>query len=367
MDQGRFLIGVEEEYQLVDPESGALRGRAPELLRGAGPAKREFQRTMLEVATPICGSAREAATRLLERRQALAVQAAERGLAIAAAGLHPLGPYPAAQVSEGAHYRRTAARGGAVTRELHIFGLHVHVGVPSREAAIRAMCGAAPYIPYLLIPAASSPFHRGRDTEYQSFRLALRDMSPRVGLPLPVSSVAEYDRLERILAGGSADSSRNSPLAWDIRPSAHYPTLEFRFFDATPWPATIEFVVALARALTATFADRPVPQLSSTEIQLIRENRWRAARFGLETHFFRLDPVTGETRIAREGLLALVERLGPIAERLGDGASLGLVEEILSRGSVADALREAYVRSGSFPEVMRWLIDETCGGGGSRQ
>jgi carboxylate-amine ligase len=359
MDQGRFFIGVEEEYQLVDPESGALRGRAPEFLRGAVPAKAEFQRTMLEVDTPICATAREAVTRLLERRRVVASYAAERGLAIAAAGLHPVGPYPPAQVSEGAHFRRTAARGGAVARELHIFGLHVHIGVPSREAAVRAMCGVSPYIPYLLIPTASSPFHRGRDTDYQSYRLVLRDTSPRVGVPLPMSSAAEYERLEAILAGGAPDPEGNSPLAWDIRPSARYPTLEFRLFDATPWPATIEFVVALARALTATFADRPTPQSSGTELQLIRENRWRAARFGLETLFFRLDPVAGELRPARAGLLALVERLGPMAERLGDGSSLELVDEVLARGSVARALREVYTRSFSFPEVMRWLIAET--------
>jgi carboxylate-amine ligase len=359
MDQDQYLIGVEEEYQLVDPESGALRGRAPELVHDGGPAKAEFQRTMLEVVTPICGSAREARAQLLERRAELAEQAAAKGLAIVAAGLHPLGSYPPAQVSDAPLYRRTATRGGTPTRELHIFGLHVHVGVPSREAAIRAMCGAAPYIPHLIVPASSSPFHRGQDTQYQSYRIMLRDMSPRVGVPLPIVSVAEYDRLERLLAGGPLLPPFNSPISWDIRPSARYPTLEFRFFDSTPWPDTIEFVVALARALTATFADRPAPQLSGTEMQLIRENRWRAARLGLDTHFFRLDPVTGETRPARESILALAERLGPIAERLGDGASLALAGEVLERGSVASEMREVYESSGSFPAVVRWLVEQS--------
>jgi carboxylate-amine ligase len=358
--QGEFLIGVEEEYQLVDPESGALRGRASELLTGDGPGKVEFQRTMIEVATPICGSAREASERLLERRRIWAAQAEARGLALVASGLHPVGPYPPSQVSDAPNFRRVAARGGAVTRELHIFGLHIHVGVPSREAAVRAMCGAAPYIPHLLVLPASSPFHRAQDTEFQSFRLMLRDMSPRVGLPLPINSVAEYDRLEQLLAGGPVDPARGSPIAWDIRPSARYPTLEFRFLDSTPWADTIEVSVALARALTAIFADRPASQWSGTEMQLIRENRWRAARFGVETRFFRLDPVTGETRSARDSLLALVDRLGPMAERLGDGASLALAGEVLARGSVASAMREVYERGSSFPEVVRWLIEQTA-------
>lgn len=359
MDQGQYPVGVEEEYQLVDPDSGALRGRAPELLEGDGPAKEEFQRTMLEVSTTICGSAREASDNLIAQRRKLADQAAERGLAIAAAGLHPVGPYPASQVTSQPHYRRTAERGGAHARELHIFGLHVHVGVPSREAAIRAMCGATPYIPHLLIPTSSSPFHRGQDTRFQSFRLLLRDMSARVGIPLPIVSVAEYDRLERILAGGPVDPERNSPIAWDIRPSARYPTLEFRFLDSTPWSDTIELTVALVRALTATFADRPAPQLTGTEMQLIRENRWLAARYGFQTDFFRLDPVTGERRSARDSFLALVDRLGPIAERLGDGATLALAGAVLERGSPAQGMREVYERSSSFPEVVRWVVDET--------
>jgi carboxylate-amine ligase len=362
MDQGEYLVGVEEEYQLVDPESGSLRGRAPEFVGGEGPAKEEFQRTMLEVATPICGSAREACENLFGRRRELAAQATSRGLAIAAAGLHPLGPYPPSQITDKTHYRGVAARGGAPARELHIFGLHIHIGVPSREAAIRAMCGATPYIPYLLIPTASSPFLRGQDTGFQSFRLLLRDMSARVGIPLPIVSVAEYDRLERILAGGPVDPARNSPISWDIRPSARYPTLEFRFFDATPWPDTIELTVALVRALTATFADRPAPQMTGTEMQLIRENRWRAARFGFETSFFRLDPVTGEQRSARDSFLALIDRLGPIAERLGDGASLALAGAVLGRGNAALEMRRVYERNSSFPEVVRWVVEQTSAG-----
>jgi carboxylate-amine ligase len=359
MHQGAFTVGVEEEYQLVDPEDGMLRGRAPELLE-EGVGKGEFQRTMIEVTTPICQSAAEARARLVEQRRTLAGVAAEHGLAIAAAGLHPVGPYPRTQISDTPLYRRVAAYGGNVARELHVFGLHVHVGVPSREAAVRAMCGITPYIPHLLIPAASSPFYQGHDTRFQSYRTLLRDMSPRVGLPLPIVSVREFDQLEQLLAGGPVDPRRNSPIAWDVRPSHRYPTLEFRFFDSTPWLDTVELLVALARSLTAMYEDRPAPPLTGTEMQLIRENRWRAARFGMSARFFRLDPVTGETRTAHDSILALVERLAPVAERLGDGGTLALLEPVLERGSAATAMREIFRREGSFPEVVRWVVEETA-------
>lgn len=359
MDPAILTIGLEEEYQVVDPDSGALIGRAYDLLGDGGIGKREFQRTMLEADTPISGSASEARRHLLERRAELIERASREGLALAAGGLHPVGPYPVEQVTETLHYRQVAARGGLPMRELHAFGLHIHIGMPSREAAIRAMYGAARYIPHLLIPTSSSPFHRVRDTEYGSFRIALRDHSPRVGVPLPLGSVSEYDELERLLAGEDPDLSQGSPISWDIRPSPRFPTVEFRFFDATPWGATIELVTALARALAAIFADQPVPQLSGTELQLMRENRWRAARFGWDATFFRLNPVTGEERAALDSFLALVERLAPTIERLGDGSSLDLVDEVLARGNPAIVMREIFQRESSFPAVTRWVVEET--------
>lgn len=360
MHPAEFTIGIEEEYQLVETETGALRGRAPELLAEDGPIKQEYQRTMIEVNTPICASAEEGRRRLIERRSFVARLGREKGLAIAAAGLHPVGSYPAAQVTDIAEYHRIAARGGIFSRELHIFGMHVHVAVPNREAAVRAMCGAAPFVPHLLALCGSSPFYHGEDTAFQSFRTILRDMSPRVAPPFPMTSAAEYDRLERILAGRSLDPARNSPIAWDIRPSNRYPTLEFRFFDASPWLDTAVLLAAMARALTVMFADRPPPQPSGIELQLMRENRWRAARFGIAARFFRLDPVTGEERSARNAILGLAERLTPIAERLGDGQVLAAIERALDRGSAAAAMREVYRRTASLPDVTRWTVEQTA-------
>ncbi|HEX7051867.1 MAG TPA: YbdK family carboxylate-amine ligase [Longimicrobiales bacterium] len=359
MNGAEFTIGVEEEYQVVDPDSGALRGRAPELLAEDGPIREEYQRTMLEVSTPICTLAEEVRRRVAERRSFVQRLAAGKGLAVAAAGLHPVGPYPEEQLSEVESFHRTAARGGAPWRMMHIFGMHVHVAVPDREAAVRAMAGATPFLPHLLVLSASSPFHLGRDTDFQSYRTVLRDMSPRVGPPLPVISIAEYDTLVRLLAGGPVRPGENSPLAWDVRPSERYPTLEFRLFDVGPWLDTVALLAAMARALTAMFADKPVGQQTGTEMQLIRENRWRAARFGLDANFLRLDPPTGEQRDARASIRALGERLAPIAERLGDGDVLADLDRILARGTAATAMREVHQRTSSFPAVVRWVVEQT--------
>ena len=357
-----FPVGVEEEYQLVDPGTGALRGRAPTVLAAArGAAKAEYQRTILEVASPVCANAAEAGRRAAEGRLILLRAAAAQGLTIASAGLHPVGPYPPSQVTDEPRYRELARSGGAIMRDLHIYGLHVHVGVPGLETAVRAMAGATPYTPHLLALCASSPFHQGGDTGFASFRTIIRDMFPEVGPALPVTGAAEYTQLLRILAREECDERERCPVSWDIRPSARYPTLEFRFFDACPWVDDVMVLVAFARALTAMFADRPPPHRTGTELQLLKENRWRAARYGLEARFFRLDPVTGEQRAARDQIMALADRLSPLAERLGDGAALAGVERMLRRGNAAEAMRGVLRREGSFPAVTRWIVDQTSG------
>src|SRR5690606_31334508 len=362
MGEAEFPVGVEEEYQVVDPGTGALEGRAPALLAAAdGLAKQEYQRTIVEVAGPICRSAAEAGRLAAEGRTALARAAAAQGLATAAAGLPPVGPYPASQLTDEPRYRELARSGGAVARELHIFGLHIHVGVPDLETAVRAMAGATPYTPHLIALCASSPFHRGADTGFASYRTLIRDMFPEVGPAPPMTGAGECRQLVRLLASGECDERERCPIAWDIRPSSRYPTLEFRFFDVCPWVDDVAVLVAFARALTVMFGDRPPPQRSGTELQLLRENRWRAARHGLDAHFFRLDPATGEQTPARDRILRLADRLAPLAERLGDGAALAGVERMLRRGNAATAMRGVLRRGSSFPEVTRWVAEQTVG------
>jgi carboxylate-amine ligase len=362
MGGGEFPVGVEEEYQVVDPDTGALRGRAPALLMAAdGLAKAEFQRTIVEVASPVCATAAEAGLRAAEGRAALARIAEAQGLTIAAAGLHPVGPYPPSQVTDEPRYRELARNGGPHMRDLHIFGLHIHVGVPDLETAVRAMAGATPYTPHLLALCASSPFYRGEDTGFASYRTIIRDTFPEVGPAPPMSGAAEYRKLARLLAGKDCDERERCPISWDIRPSSRYPTLEFRFFDVCPWVEDVAVLAAFARALTAMYGDRPPPQRSGTELQLMRENRWRAARYGLDARFFRLDPATGDQRPARDQIRALAERLLPMAERLGDVAALAGVERILERDNAAAAMRGVLQREASFPAVTRWIAEQTVG------
>ena len=334
MGAAEFGFRIREELQLVEPETGALVGRAPE----PGPA-----------GVPVCGTAEEARRWLVERRRWVAEWAAARGLAVMAAGLNLAGRGEAGR----------GRRGGGDASGLAGFGMRVEVGVPDREAAVRAMVGAASYVPHLLAVSASSPFHRGRDTGFASFRTILRERQPAAGLPFPVSSAGEYDRLVAVLSGGG----RGNAVGWDLRPGERAPVLEWHFFDVTPWVDVAVFLAACARALTAMFIDRPPSQPTAVEMQLARENRWRAARYGLEARFYRMDPVSGEERGAADANRALVDRLASLAERLGDGPALACVERILERGNAASAMREVYGREGCVRAVARWVIGETASAG----
>ncbi|HWV57811.1 MAG TPA: glutamate-cysteine ligase family protein [Longimicrobiales bacterium] len=331
-----FDVSLVEELQLVDAD-GRLCGRAPDD----------------DDATPFAGTVADACVHLAHRRRRARLAATERGLSTMAAGIHPAG-------HASLHPPRQAERpnGTIDTGTTDLFDMRIRIAMPSREMAVRAMCGSAPYLPALLALAGSSPFHRGEDTGYTSFRTVRRDVFPRVGPPLPVATADEFDRLERLFMGPGGPGER--PLAWDVQPVVGGATLEFRLFDANPSLELVAFLAASARALAALFADKPPALPSGLEIQVLRENRWRAARYGLVAPFLRPDarPVTWPASAAAT---ALAERLEPVADRLGDGDHIRQLPTLLEAGTAADAMRAAYSEAGSVRAVVDWLVRTTGG------
>lgn len=337
-----FAITIEEDLQLVQAGSG-------ELVR-VEPAAGEDAPT-----TAVAG----AVERVANRRRELE-SAAPDGLAPVAAGLHPIGPEAAARSPRS---RRSPGR-VETSRQITppLAGLRVRVSVPDVEMALRVIGGATPYIPHLLALSASSPFHLGRDTGFDSYRLVLAEAVCGTALPPLLATAAEYEELLRML-GGAASQRLRAP-EWDLRPTSDGTAVEFRFLDATPSLDNVAALAACARSLTVMFADRPAPQPTATELELLRENRRRAARHGLGARFFRMDPATGEERSAPDSVQALVERLAPLAERLGDGAALAGVDRLLRAGNAATAMRRVWEQRRSHAQVVRWLIEETAGGSG---
>ena len=289
-----FSIGVEEELMVLDAESLRLAPRAAELISAAegsglpGTLKSELFASALELNTEICESPDEAGETLLELRAGAARLASERGLSLAAAGSHPISRPEEEGVADEPRYAEFVAYAGVSARRQGVSGLHVHVGMPSAEACFHALEGVLPWLPIVLALSANSPYLAGEETGMQSNRAEVLAQLPRSGAPPAFSSYAEWeafvDRFARL--GIGADYTR---FWWDIRPHPKFGTLEIRMPDQpTALPVTVG-LVGLLRNLCEAVLDQPQPARDPAARGLYQQNRWAAARFGLQAELFHPD------------------------------------------------------------------------------
>lgn len=365
MTETQHTFGVEEEYQLVDPDTGELRSRADDVLRvdWSGEIGGELQETMLEVDTPVCRTAGEVHEQLHRlRTQAEAVAAAE-GLQVAAAGLHPFSRWEEQRLTDAERPRMLAERFGRVARDEHLFGMHVHVAVPRPEDRVPVLNAVAGYTPLLLALSCSSPFYEGEDTGYASYRTILVRRLPFSGPPPRFRSGKEYRTfVELLLRSGAIPDLRT--VYWSVRISPRHPTVEFRTCDVCPRLVDAVAVAALARALVVAAMEKTLPDplespFGSGLDDLVRtQNEWRVAREGLDASLLAPGTPSGTIPL-RDALARLVERLAPIAARLGDGEALEHLYTILDRGTAAARMREVMAEEGNLREVVAWVAGET--------
>lgn len=363
-----FTLGVEEEYQLVDAETGALLSRAHAVIAGdwTGEIKPELQQNTVEVETSVCSSAAEVAAELARLRLQTAAAAEARGARIVAAGIHPFSHWAGQTFTDKPVYDAIRSEYRQLADSLNIFGMHVHVGVPKGLDAVCLMNVVRLHLPGLLALTASSPCFLGNDTGYASYRAMLWSRWPRTGAPPRLRDAAEYAELldvlirtERIDAPGR--------IYWDLRPHHRFPTLEFRIADVTPRVEDAVLTAALARAIVAGAAEGILrePELPAAHIDtLLAENRWRAARDGLDAEWVEL---ADEPRAcsARDSLLRLAERLASVAERLGDAGTLATLPAMLERGDAASRIRgRRGAADGDLRATVHWLAAETLLGTG---
>jgi carboxylate-amine ligase len=309
-----FTVGIEEEFQLVSAESYELVPRFDEIAAAAGDerVRPELMTSVLEVATGVHERVADAADEVRAIRARLREAAAERGALIAAAGTHPFSRWEHQEITDSPRYQGVVEELRWVAEQVAIFGLHVHVGMPSSDAAIAVTNAFRTHVPELLALSANSPFWQGRDTSLASTRSKIFETMPRSGLPPAFGSFGEFEELVRHgrRAGLFDDYTF---LWWDVRPHPNFGTVELRMFDAQTHVANVAALAALAQSLAATFASDPPPIEPRT---LIAENKWRAARYGLAAEL--VDLVRDTVRPAREALAELVTAAG--RRRSGSGA-----------------------------------------------
>jgi glutamate---cysteine ligase / carboxylate-amine ligase len=360
-----YTIGVEEEYQLVDAATGALRSHASRMRSEdwTGELIAELQETTVEIGTPICDSVAAAASHLHRLRFQASTVASAQGLAIIAAGLHPFSEWQGHTRPQVDRYRAMEARYGRIARDEHIFGMHVHVAVPQAVDRIPIINVVRHYLPHLLALSASSPFFEGADTGFDSFRTIMWRRWPNSGIPPRFESMAEFTGyVDTLLNAGVMADPWN--IYWSARPHPSYPTIEFRVTDACPNLQDALAIVALARALvhaaaTGVLHEDPASRLSPvTEQELLRVNEWRAARDGLSAQL--IDTLSGSGHEPIRSLIRrLTDRVSRSAEELGDTAAFAHIDTLLERGNAAARLRRRFDEAGTLTSLVDWLIDES--------
>jgi carboxylate-amine ligase len=365
-----FTIGVEEEYQLVDPATGALRSRASDLRREdwTGELIAELQETTIEIGTPVCADMADAEEQLSRLRLQAGTVAASHGLSIVAAGVHPFSTWEGHERPPLERYRAIEARYGRIARDEHIFGMHVHIGVPEQVDRLHLMNTVRHFLPHMLALSASSSFFEGADTGFASYRTILWRRWPNSGIPPRFQSDAEFRHyVDTMLDAGVMADPWN--LYWSMRPHPEYPTIEFRVMDVCPTLRDAAALAAFARALVHAAANgvitddalRHIP--ATIEQELLRVNEWRVARDGLDGRL--IDTVSGAGhQPVRDAIRALLDRISRSAEQLGDIETLAHIERILERGNAAERMRVIHRQGASMRALVAWLASESLVGTG---
>ena len=359
-------LGVEVEYGVIDAATGELAPAAEEILGIMGAefpdnehpkAKHELFNSSIEVITGVCQNPDEAADDLKGTLLELKPLLDERGLAMESSGTHPFAVWEDLSLSPGERYQELVDTIGWPARRLAIHGVHFHVGVRSKEKAIQFIDALMSYLPQMLALSTSSPYWMGDDTGLASIRSKIFEIMPTSGLPPWMEDWADFERFMAALIKAETIKSVKE-VWWDVRPHPTYGTIEFRMCDGIPTLREVRAIAALAQALVVWMDGRvdngePLPDIPSW---VARENKWRAARFGLDGRVM-LD-TSGNTQSFRDNISEMVEFLQPAAKQLGTTDALNSVREILETGSSAQRQRAVVAGGGSLKDVVELLRGE---------
>jgi YbdK family carboxylate-amine ligase len=362
----RSSLGVEWELELVDLQTRELRGAASDILAELGAphggehpkAKHELLESCVEVITGICGTVEEAVADLSGTVAEVAAAAADRGLGVMCSGTHPFTDWSSQQISPDPRYAQLVEDMQWLARRLQIFGVHVHVGVRSPDKAIPIVNALTAYIPHFLALSASSPYWLGTDTGLASARSKVFEGLPTAGLPYQLSGWEDFEQfMETLISARTISTVRE--VWWDIRPHPQFGTVELRICDGLPTLFEVSWAAALSQCLVEMFntqLDKGYT-LPTPKGWTVRENKWRAARYGAHAEILVDDQ--GSTAPLRDLVVDLVDELMPFAERLDCTKELARAREMLEIGSSTDRQRAvAEAHDGDLAAVVDALLQE---------
>ncbi|HLJ51279.1 MAG TPA: carboxylate-amine ligase [Bryobacteraceae bacterium] len=357
-------IGIEEEYQTIDPVTRNLRShiQAEIVQKGktllAERVKPEMHQSVVEIGTGVCKNIKDAKDEIRSIRRQIITLTRQNGLRLAAGGTHPFAQWREQEIYPDERYHTIVEDMKMVARANLIFGLHVHIGVEDRETAIQIMNGARYFLPHLLALSANSPFWLGMDSGLRSYRCKVFDKFPRTNIPDLFASWSEFDNYVNLLIRTNCIDNAKK-IWWDIRPHPHFPTLEFRVCDM---PMRVDESIAIAAMCQAIIAK--LYRLHERNLTfrhysraLIMENKWRAARYGLDGKL--IDFGKQKEVPERDLICELIEFVSDVVDELGSAEEVGYLHTILADGTGADRQLKVFADTGDLTKVVDYMIEET--------
>jgi glutamate---cysteine ligase / carboxylate-amine ligase len=359
-----FTIGIEEEYQTVDPVTRDLRSHIHAEIIEKGKlllqerVKAEMHQSVVEVGTSVCSNIKDAKTEVKKLRRDMIRLARENGLRLASAATHPFADWRAQEIYPDERYKNIVEDMQLVARANLIFGLHVHIGMEDRETAIHMMNHARYFVPHILALSTNSPFWLGMNTGLKSYRCKVFDKFPRTNIPDYFPSWGEYDNFIKLLVKtGCIDNAKK--IWWDIRPHPFFNTIEFRICDI---PMRVDETIALAALIQATVAKLYKLYTANQGFRLYRralimENKWRAARYGINGKMIDWGKQTQVP--VRDLILEYLEFIDDVVDELDSRSEIEYVHKIMEMGSGADRQIRVFEETGDLKKVVDFIIEET--------
>ncbi|BDC51337.1 putative glutamate--cysteine ligase 2 [Bryobacterales bacterium F-183] len=363
-----FTVGIEEEYQTIDPVTRDLRSHIEAEIIQKGKlrlqerVKAEMHQSVVEVGTAVCKNMAEARAELKLLRQGIIGLARENGLKVAAAATHPFSNWRNQGIYPDERYEAIVENMKQVARANLIFGLHVHVGIEDKETAIHIMNAARYFVPHILALSTNSPFWLGDETGLKSYRCKVFDKFPRTNIPDYFPSYGEYESfINLLIKTGCIDNAKK--IWWDIRPHPFFDTLEFRVCDL---PMRLDETIAIAALIQATVAKLYKLHSQNQGFRLYRralimENKWRALRYGLDGKIIDFGKrIEVPVRDLIYEYLAFVD---DVVDELGCRNEINYIHTILERGTGADRQLKVYRETnGDLVKVVDYIVSETEAG-----
>jgi len=365
--QPTFTIGIEEEYQTVDPDTRDLRSHIHAEILEKGRmilqerVKAEMHQSVVEVGTSVCNNIKDAKAEVKKLRSNMVRLARENGLRLASAATHPFSDWRTQEIHPDQRYKNIVEDMQLVARANLIFGLHVHIGIEDRETAIHMMNHSRYFLPHILALSTNSPFWLGMNTGLKSYRCKVFDKFPRTNIPDYFPSWGEYENFIKLLIKTNCIDNAKK-IWWDIRPHPFFNTIEFRVCDI---PMRADETIAIAALIQATVAKLYKLYTANQGFRLYRralimENKWRAARYGLDGKL--IDFGKQKEVPARDLVREYLDFVDDVVDELDSREELEYLHKILDSGSGADRQLRVFQETGDLKKVVDYIIEETEAG-----